>query len=78
MTDLPACFSATAEAMEAYLVEKDNGFDGSLNDFLDMERHRICKDDAVNNMDAGALKLWQLGEWAELRRRAVYWLNKAS
>jgi hypothetical protein len=75
---LPPCFSALADAMAAYNEEKDNGFPGSLNDYLDMQSRTIAVERAEHSVEQEFQALLELNEWRRIERVCREWLARVT
>jgi hypothetical protein len=75
---LPACYRGMADAFAAYNEAKEQGFDGNINEFLEMEAYHINRDHFINEIRKGAQGLTEMGERSLLRGIAAQILNEAS
>jgi hypothetical protein len=74
---LPECFASYEEALATYMEERENGFDGNYNDFLDMSRRAIDRGYAERAFRKAGSELLELDRPA-LRRLSAEFLDKAS
>ena len=74
---LPECFASLAEAINAYAEERENGFDGDYNTFLDMARRDIDRGHAERAYIKAGTDLLALDR-PMLRKLSADFLDKAS
>lgn len=68
MTEIPPCYASLAEAFEMYEAATMNGFDGNLNEFLDMERRQIERERDQGDFRNSVKRLMEHGDFQWLER----------